>query len=52
VKLQLIAGAQHALAWVFIWKLKLDIDEISQEFPPKKEGELNTLEVPQLVFDV
>jgi hypothetical protein len=40
VKLQLIAGAQLALAWVRIWKPKLNIDEISQGFPPKRETKL------------
>jgi hypothetical protein len=38
VKLQLIAGALLALPWVRIWKPKLDINEISQVFPPKRQG--------------
>jgi hypothetical protein len=36
VKLQLVAGAQFALAWVRKWKHKLDFDEISKGFPPHK----------------
>jgi hypothetical protein len=41
VKLQLIAGAQLALAWVRIWKPNLNsIDKISQGFPPKRETKL------------
>jgi hypothetical protein len=34
VKLQLVAGAQFALAWVHKWKSKLDFDTISKGFPP------------------
>jgi hypothetical protein len=36
VKLQLVAGAQFALAWVRKWKPKLDFDEMSKGFPACK----------------
>jgi hypothetical protein len=36
VKLQHLAGAQFALAWVRKWKKKLDFDKISKGFPPRK----------------
>ena len=36
VKLQLVAGAKFALAWVRVHKPRLDIDAISQGFPAQQ----------------
>jgi hypothetical protein len=51
VKLQLVTGAQFALAWVHKWKPKLEFNEMSKGFPPCKTKGIHLKKHPKVTLE-